>query len=241
MTDVCKKLCRVPNGVFVLVIFLTAFTVQNSTLQYALIISLAVIGAWLLNSKLTQSKRYTREIGRLTQLAYHDGLTGLYNRRKIVELLDVAVASQMSGWVLIIDLDNFKAVNDQYGHHAGDQLLRHTANKLRETLGDEAHIGRIGGDEFVIVTDCCSEPLTLMADIKSSIGESAGVDSSGVSISASIGAARLDTAATSVSELLHQADQEMYLDKARTKKLLLEVDDMLVSRTSYVYPVQLAG
>ena len=91
------------------------------------------------------------------------------------------------------------------------------------------------------MTDCCSEPLTLMADIKSSIGESAGVDSSGVSISASIGAARLDTAATSVSELLHQADQEMYLDKARTKKLLLEVDDMLVSRTSYVYPVQLAG
>ena len=241
MADLSKKLCRVPAAVFVLLIFPTAFIVQNSTFQFTLVITLAVIGAWLINSKLSQRKQYKREISRLTQLAYHDGLTGLYNRRKIVELLKEAVANQISGWVFIIDLDNFKAVNDNHGHNAGDQLLTHTANRLQEILGDEAHIGRIGGDEFVIVTDRYTEPNSLINDIKHSIGEPVVIDGLSFSISASIGAARLSTAATTVSELLHQADQEMYLDKARGKKLLLEVNDIIVSRKSYEYPIQLAG
>jgi diguanylate cyclase (GGDEF)-like protein len=84
-----------------------------------------------------------------------DALTGLPNRRYILELLDEALAARkLSGTGLcaaIIDLDRFKDINDTYGHDAGDAVLRHFAQVCRERLRPGDHIGRIGGEEFLML------------------------------------------------------------------------------------------
>jgi diguanylate cyclase (GGDEF)-like protein len=84
-----------------------------------------------------------------------DLLTGLPNRRYIMELLDEALAaSRLSGSGLcaaIIDIDHFKDITDTYGHNAGDAVLRHFAEACRERLRPEDHISRIGGEEFLLL------------------------------------------------------------------------------------------
>ncbi|MGH7070383.1 MAG: EAL domain-containing protein [Acetobacteraceae bacterium] len=92
---------------------------------------------------------------RIRYLAYHDPLTGLGNREHFKERLDHALAfARRSGQrvaLLCLDLDGFKAVNDLYGHAAGDAVLRETARRLRATVRETDSICRLGGDEFVVV------------------------------------------------------------------------------------------
>lgn len=92
---------------------------------------------------------------KLRQLSETDALTGLYNRRKLIETLDHRLAiferekSQTS--LLVFDLDNFKQLNDQMGHHAGDMALVEIARLCRQHLRQNDVIARFGGDEFVVV------------------------------------------------------------------------------------------
>nr|WP_210270701.1 sensor domain-containing diguanylate cyclase [Rhizobium rhizolycopersici] len=92
---------------------------------------------------------------KLRQLSETDALTGLYNRRKLMETLDHQLAifererSQTS--VLVFDLDNFKRLNDEMGHHAGDAALVEIARLCRQHLRQSDVIARFGGDEFVVV------------------------------------------------------------------------------------------
>lgn len=91
----------------------------------------------------------------LRQLSETDALTGLYNRRKLIETLDHRLAifeqekSQTS--VLVFDLDNFKRLNDELGHHAGDAALVEVARLCRQQVRQSDVIARFGGDEFVVV------------------------------------------------------------------------------------------
>jgi diguanylate cyclase len=89
------------------------------------------------------------------QASRTDLLTGLPNRRHILELLDEALAGNepaTSGLcVAIIDIDRFKAINDTYGHDAGDLVLQHFANTCRERLRSQDHMGRTGGEEFLLL------------------------------------------------------------------------------------------
>jgi diguanylate cyclase (GGDEF)-like protein len=78
-------------------------------------------------------------------------LTGLANRRRILELLDDSLASGPGTSVAIVDIDRFKAINDTYGHDAGDSVLRHFASTCRSRLGGDGTIGRLGGEEFLLV------------------------------------------------------------------------------------------
>lgn len=84
-------------------------------------------------------------------LAEVDSLTGLYNRRKFQEDLKAELARGASGAVFMLDLDDFKLINDTLGHSFGDEVLRHLANLMRERLPREAACYRLGGDEFLVV------------------------------------------------------------------------------------------
>jgi diguanylate cyclase (GGDEF)-like protein/putative nucleotidyltransferase with HDIG domain len=88
---------------------------------------------------------------RLAQLAEQDSLTGLLNHRSIHEHLTKTLKQPEEVSVMFIDLDGFKAFNDTYGHPVGDQVLLHLADVLVRSCGDNAVIGRCGGDEFMIV------------------------------------------------------------------------------------------
>ena len=97
-------------------------------------------------------KRYEQE---LEHLAHHDGLTGVFNRRRFEEELDRALSraarSAAAGALLLVDLDHFKAINDDAGHAAGDELLVRIAHAVAATLRAGDTFGRIGGDEFAIL------------------------------------------------------------------------------------------
>ncbi len=100
-----------------------------------------------------EQRRLSEE--RLQRLAYHDGLTGLLNRtafrERAVELVDDAEAEGRDPAILFIDLDRFKAINDVYGHEAGDNLLGEVSARLKALVGDQGYVGRLGGDEFGIL------------------------------------------------------------------------------------------
>jgi diguanylate cyclase (GGDEF)-like protein len=147
---------------------------------------------------------------RLEELARRDPLTGLLNRRGFFE--SWATGEEWDDPVLVtVDLDHFKAINDAYGHAAGDQVLRATAETLRALCGDSARVARIGGDEFAVLMPWSAGCLASLVDGLSAIC----IPVSGASttmISASVGAARPARGAT-VDDVLAYADESMYTAK----------------------------
>lgn len=99
----------------------------------------------------------TRHTDHIQHLAFHDQLTGLPNRLRFTQLLDEAIATEQHELlaVLFIDLDDFKFINDNYGHHIGDDVIQHVCTRLRRlaetTLSDSVILSRVGGDEFMLM------------------------------------------------------------------------------------------
>lgn len=94
--------------------------------------------------------------GKLTLLAYHDQLTGLLNRRAFFERFDDYVANSQQPYLVYIDLDHFKQVNDRFGHHVGDEVLIRFAGMLRLGTRNNPMAFRFGGDEFVVLCERAS-------------------------------------------------------------------------------------
>jgi diguanylate cyclase (GGDEF)-like protein len=93
---------------------------------------------------------HERELQRLNYQVSHDVLTGLSNRTAAIKILKDKHMARCDQWVLFIDLDGFKAINDKYGHATGDELLRVVANRLKEGVPACSLVSRLSGDEFLI-------------------------------------------------------------------------------------------
>src|SRR5476649_780253 len=159
----------------------------------------------------------------LTHLALHDMLTGLPNRTLLADRIQQAIqAVQEQGGcfaLMFIDLDGFKPVNDAFGHHMGDQLLREVGLRLREDLRSQDTLARIGGDEFVLLVRL-SEPndaLSLAARQVGLIARSFRVAEHDLQISASVGIALYPGNGQTAQELLMNADAAMYHAKGAGK------------------------
>jgi diguanylate cyclase (GGDEF)-like protein len=159
---------------------------------------------------------------RLRHLAYHDSLTGLANRTMFRERLSAAMAAGELPTVLIIDLNDFKPVNDMYGHNAGDQLLQAVALQLSRCVRDSGTVARLGGDEFgVVLTD----PGTSVTDlvermvlvIAQPVRVGTGARRAEVRVRASFGWATASPG-EDMAALLHRADLAMYADKGLSKR-----------------------
>lgn len=104
----------------------------------------------------------------LTKLANTDPLTGLWNRRRFLALAEQAIdaASETSSlWVLMMDIDHFKRVNDTYGHAAGDVAIRDFSKLISETISSAGFVGRMGGEEFAaILTNCAVDEAYRLAE-----------------------------------------------------------------------------
>ena len=158
---------------------------------------------------------------KVLHLAQHDSLTDLPNRAIFFsQLSDALVKSQRQGdslALLFIDLDNFKPVNDRWGHAVGDQLLREVAQRMRLRLRGTDMVGRIGGDEFVAllggpVRD--DEALAVANQLCQALAEPFALSVGEVGVSASIGVALFPLHAQEEAALIHCADQAMYQAKA---------------------------
>ena len=157
----------------------------------------------------------------LNYIAYYDTLTGVPNRRLLVDRLRQAVArAQRSGRQLAVcylDLDGFKQVNDQLGHAAGDALLIETSRRLQDTLRAEDTLARLGGDEFVVLLGELENAAQAEAVVERMQAElSAPVDLNGrpVSVGASFGLTLCPPDRPEADILLRHADQAMYRAKS---------------------------
>ena len=159
----------------------------------------------------------------LTKLALHDTLTGLPNRILLADRISQAMAkvAEQGGCfsLMFIDLDGFKPVNDAFGHHLGDRLLREVALRLREQLRSQDTLARIGGDEFVLLVRL-SEPddaPQVAARQVSLLSKGFRVDEHDLQISASVGIALYPGNGQTAEELLMNADAAMYHAKGAGK------------------------
>jgi diguanylate cyclase (GGDEF)-like protein/PAS domain S-box-containing protein len=161
-----------------------------------------------------------RAEARLTFMAQHDGLTGLPNRNLLRQQMDDILLHTRRGAekvaVLVLGLDNFKAVNDTLGHGIGDKLLRGVAKRLRSTLREEDALARLNSDEFAIVQSGVTRPedaVLLAGRLLEAIGDSYLLDGHSVVIGASIGIAMSPGDGEESEKLLKNAD--MALSRAK--------------------------
>jgi diguanylate cyclase (GGDEF)-like protein len=172
------------------------------------------------------AQRAVHERDRLHSLAHSDPLTGLLNRRGFDDALSIALARATPERILalyMLDLDGFKAVNDQYGHDVGDELLRVVAQRLRACMRAGDAVARVGGDEFVVM----AEGLTTEAQSRE-LGDKIldafrtpfKLDQQTCSVSATIGYALAPADADVAGALLKAADGAMYVGKQEGKDRL---------------------
>ena len=132
-------------------------SIQLVSLMLAILAS-SLIGGFIYNLRITVRKR-NRELAealkKIERLANRDALTGVYNRRRLFEALEQEVNRstrfQKSFSVCIMDIDHFKDVNDNYGHQAGDEILREIARKISRNIRNIDCFGRYGGEEFLVI------------------------------------------------------------------------------------------
>ncbi len=163
---------------------------------------------------ITESKRTQDEIA---HLANYDMVTGLPNRRHFFDHLHAAVAraKRNDSWLalLYLDLDHFKPVNDQFGHHVGDELLAEVANRIDATLREIDVAGRIGGDEFAVLLESVhsiGDTITVVRKLLTALSAGYRVSKNNLDISASIGVAMYPQHCTDPVKLVSRADHAMY-------------------------------
>jgi len=157
----------------------------------------------------------------LERKALYDSLTQLANRSLFHNRVEHALQSRRPGvCVLLLDIDEFKAVNDSHGHHAGDELLRAVADRLRECLREGDTAARLGGDEFALLLDRAggeSDALTVAKRLLSDFDTRIDVAGERVRVHVSIGIAVGAPSKDSPDEMLRKADVALYEAKRRGK------------------------
>ncbi|MCG8454385.1 MAG: sensor domain-containing diguanylate cyclase [Spirochaetales bacterium] len=161
---------------------------------------------------------------RIAHMATHDALTGLPNRVQIMSRLKQEIYRcrryKQALAVLFIDLDGFKAINDNYGHRAGDAALIETARRLKNNIRSTDAVGRLAGDEFLVVftDDCTSDFANNLAELlRKSLEKPIEALRNVVSVSASIGLAIFPEDGESPEELINASDNAMYVAKRKGK------------------------
>ena len=192
---------------------LTDKAVTNARLSITLLLTvLASIAFW--TWKIHRSRQHFR------RLAEQDALTGVYTRRRFFELAEAALESasksQRELAVLMLDLDQFKVINDRYGHGAGDAVLKGAANACRDTLDQSGLFGRLGGEEFgLLLTDCGQQRALEVAEkLRAAIAQhsifSVGVE---IRVTVSIGVTSSARSGFKLRQLLANADAALYFAK----------------------------
>jgi diguanylate cyclase (GGDEF)-like protein len=160
----------------------------------------------------------------LVALSLVDELTGLHNRRRFFilteQFLKVAVRTKKSLLLLFIDMDNLKWINDNHGHNEGDQALIELANILKKTFRESDIIARIGGDEFVVLSESTDENGEIvLTRLYENIKDHNAERSRYYALSISVGTTQFDPKyPISIDELLSKADALMYAQKRKKSK-----------------------
>ena len=184
----------------------------------AAVVALATFTLLLAAARTFVSFRHVQRLFDARHQAVTDELTGLGNRRFLFEhgeerLQSGDAADRLA--LILIDLDNFKEINDTFGHHAGDELLRETARRLAARMVDPDLLVRLGGDEFalLITLGAGEDGSEIAARILDRLMQPLVIDGARVRVDASAGVAERDDASVAIADLLRRADVAMYAAK----------------------------
>jgi diguanylate cyclase len=205
----------------------------------------AMIAALLLRA-VSAVHGYARAQGVFRHQATHDALTGLPNRvlltEQVTALLAVRRPDWAPVWLLFLDLDGFKLVNDSWGHDTGDRLIVAVGRRLRAAVADSAVVARVGGDEFVVVAPLAREEAVALAEqIIVALSTPFDVDGAELFVTASIGMARATGGGTATAEtLLRDADTAMYRAKNDGRSRWVVFDASMRQRVRERVDIELA-
>ncbi len=164
----------------------------------------------------------TKQSDTYYKLANYDILTGIANRQYIMnyilEKLNDYKNTDEKLFFIMFDLDKFKAVNDNYGHKAGDEALKFVVNRLKNCIREDDFIGRLGGDEFIIISnnmDTQTDAELLISRIIKALETPFKIGKESIYIDISIGVSIFPTDGLLIDDLLEKSDQAMYKAKAR--------------------------
>ncbi len=238
--EICRRIRRADKQRYIYVILLTAKTEQKDLVEGME----AGADDYLTKPFNTHELRVRLRAGRrildlqeqlleaqeaLREQATHDGLTGLWNRTTILEILQKEAArSERENFplaVLMADLDNFKMINDTYGHLAGDQVLRESARRMRSNVRTYDAIGRYGGEEFLVVLPGCDESggVAQAERLRESIGSQPVTTTDGdIPVTCSLGLSWAPRCRPGTrKELLRSADAALYTAKRSGRNRLM--------------------
>jgi diguanylate cyclase (GGDEF)-like protein len=172
------------------------------------IVGPAIATLFLAFIRMVVALRQAQEIGTERTLARTDELTGLPNRRKFMaELIEF---SNTQGALLLLDLNGFKPINDQYGHDVGDQLLRAVSQRFRRSLPSHSTLARLGGDEFgALISGDFESTMEAALALHASASYPFSIAGESISIGVSVGFVTND----GTRDMMHRADQAMYKAK----------------------------
>lgn len=222
--DVCRRLKSDPQGRFCYILMLTS---RSGTAD---IVEALNAGADDFISKpfepeelrvrLRVGERILRLQQELLRRASHDDLTGLFSRRTLMEAAQREVElAQRNGTalsVVLIDMDHFKAINDSYGHQAGDAVLRECANRLRQELRSTDIIGRYGGEEMMALLPGSDLPAArnVAENLRNALAQPVYYEGQWIPVSASLGVSALSSQPNQLTTCIQKADDAMYRAKA---------------------------
>ncbi|MEG3220267.1 diguanylate cyclase [Vibrio gigantis] len=164
-----------------------------------------------------------KEMERLEHLAHHDALTGLANRAQLYKVMDDVVTSghysNQHFAVIYLDLDGFKEVNDNYGHDAGDEILKEVSSRLLSQVRAGDLVARLSGDEFVLIIKQTNKVLLakLAERLLALIGQEVNYKQRSLHVGASLGIHLVDGTERDIDVILKVADEAMYQAKRKGK------------------------
>lgn len=203
-----------------------SFAAMATLLSAVLLVIAKAVDHWTLEKREAD--------GQIYHMAHHDSLTGLHNRMSITTIVDEAITARGGKGIglalFFIDLDRFKEINDGLGHAAGDLLLKTVAKRLLAVVGKDDKVGRLGGDEFIVLqtkSQSQSDTEALAAAIVRTLAEPMSLGEHEVCISGSIGVMRGSTRKTTRTAMMRSADAAVYKAKDNGKNCYVMFTDAM--------------
>jgi len=214
------------------------FVNQSSLLIYMLVFAIVALAAALISNSLSEQIQKSlsslhQQADQMAKLAHTDPLTGLSNRRHLFEKLESEFARaqryRRPFCLLYIDMDGFKAINDQFGHLFGDEILRGSARAMQAVLRGTDLIARIGGDEFAVLlpeTDLVGAEHVAAKLTKSLAAYGSQLSPSLPSLTLSVGVGQISEEDDAIEDILARADKAQYLAKSAGRSLTRTQEDL---------------
>jgi diguanylate cyclase (GGDEF)-like protein len=225
----------------ILLILMYPLVVYFAMIQEAYGYFLAAYSVVFLGLLLYTSNNSYHLIQQIYHQAQHDPLTGLYNRRYfsgyLEQMLNSLESSTKFAYILLIDLDYFKTINDSLGHEIGDKLLIEVANRIESFCEDTHLIARIGGDEFMMASyefdnskACMKEANLFSKKLLIALKDTYIIDNHHLHISASIGIKQIGKKPMKADQVIKEADIAMYEVKAQGRDGIIDFNDVLARK-----------